>query len=152
MVALIPKLDHSKLRQVRMFRDTEGEFWNDLIDAIPDGALDNKWRVVAILILRFVTRWDEMSIAKVFDIDIANVSRAISNGVRVIRESDREMLSRKAVDTVCVPVETLDVLIQASKDLADDFPHVDKAIRDTLNAIERKDWREDELSAEAESL
>lgn len=150
MVVLMEKMDHVRVKQMKMFRDAERTFWEDILDAVDDdGGIDNKYRLVSILILRFVAKFDEEWIARTFDIDIANVSRAISKGVHLLRSSDIEMLCRRAVATVAVPVETLEALIDGAKPESYSDLRVDTAVRAALDILDGVGRRADLIDAES---
>ncbi len=149
MVVLMEKMDHLRVKQMRMFRDAERTFWEDILEAVDDdGGIDNKYRLVAILILRFVAKFDEEWIARVFDIDIANVSRAITKGVHLLKCSDVEMLCRRAVATVSVPVETLEVLVDGAKPKSYCDVRVDTAVRSALDILDGVGRRADLIDSE----
>lgn len=148
MVLTLDRMDHLKVKQMRMFRDNERAFWEDVLEALQDSTTDDveeKYRLIAILVLRYVPKWDEEWIARAFGIDISNVSRMIEKGVRMMRLCDREMLTRRAVDVVTIPVDVIEQLVEASKQAAFVNPLVDDAIRKALNALDEADGRGDEL-------
>lgn len=131
----LEKIDTAKARQLRMFRDQEQLFWEDVLDEIDD-SFDDKFRTVGMLYMRFVLKWKEEWIARVFGIDIANVSRMLAKGVRVLRDTDVEVLCRN-LTTVSVPVDMLESLVECCRDSSD--PVVERAVRGALNALEAND-------------
>ncbi len=149
MVVLMEKMDHLRVKQMRMFRDAERTFWEDILEAVDDdGGVDNKYRLVAILILRFNAKFDEEWIARTFDIDIANVSRAISKGIHLLKSSDVEMLCRRSVATVSVPVEVLESLVDGAKPESYSDLKVDAALRAALDILDGASRRADLIDSE----
>lgn len=137
MVVLMENMDHLRVKQMKMFRDTERTFWEDILDVVDDsGVINNKYRLVSILVLRFVAKFDEEWIARAFSVDIGNVSRAISKGIGVLRSSDVEMLCRRVVSTVSIPVETLEALVDGARREAFSDLRVDAAVSAALDILD----------------
>ena len=137
----LEKIDTVKARQLRMFRDQEQLFWEDVLDEIDD-SFEDKFRTVGMLYMRFILKFKEEWIARAFGIDIANVSRTLAKGVRVLRDTDVEVLCRNLM-TVTVPVEVLEKLVEHGRDSVD--PVVERAVRAGLNALEANEAVADDL-------
>lgn len=140
MVVTLERMDYLKVKQMRMFRDNERAFWEDVLESLQDSTTDDieeKHRLVAILVLRFVVKFDEEWIARAFDIDISNASRMVAKGVRMMRACDRELLTRRAADVVTLPVDVVDDLIHNR--------NRDEVVRHALNAIDEASGRGAEL-------